>query len=109
LEGDGDGMVFEIDRCFETLKNNQDEIQETIDELMENQKKMSSMMEEMWKFLKYGANMHGSTSTLEGRKNIVVQKVEQDVGSMGEVCSFFCYTLVYVHMLHSKFPSCTTL
>jgi hypothetical protein len=28
---------------------------------------------------------------------------------MGEVCSFFWYTFVYVHMLHSKFPSCTTL
>jgi hypothetical protein len=46
-------------------------------------------MEYMWKFLKFGVNMHVSTSTLEGRKNIVVQKIEQDVGSMGEVCSFF--------------------
>jgi hypothetical protein len=76
---------------------------------MENQKKMSSMMEKMWKFFKYGANMHGSTSTLEGRKNIVVQKIKQDVGSMGKVWSFICYTFVYVHMLHSKFPSFTTL
>ncbi len=38
-------MVFEIDQCFEALKNNQDEIQETTDELMENQNKMSKMME----------------------------------------------------------------
>jgi hypothetical protein len=43
---------------------------------MENQKKMSSMMEEMWKFLKYGGNMHGSTSVSKGRKNIVAQKIE---------------------------------
>jgi hypothetical protein len=76
---------------------------------MENQKKMSSMMEEMWKFLKFGANMHGSTSTLKGRKYIVVQKIEQDVGSIREVCSFLCYTFVYVHMLHSKFLSYVTL
>lgn len=45
MGGNGGGMVFEIDQCFEALKNNQDEIQETTDELMENQNKMSKMME----------------------------------------------------------------
>jgi hypothetical protein len=89
LGRDRDGMVFEIDQCFEALENNSDEIWKITDELMEIQKKMYSMMEYMWKFLKFGVNMHVSTSTLEGRKNIVVQKIEQDVGSMGEVCSFF--------------------
>ncbi len=43
-------MVFEIDQRFKALKNNRNEIRKTIDELMENPKKMFSMVEEMWKF-----------------------------------------------------------
>jgi hypothetical protein len=99
LRGNGSNMVFEIDLCFEALESSQDEIWKTIDGLMENQKKTSSMMEEMWKFQKSNASVHGSGSKSKGKKNLV-KKVEQDVGSMGEVCSTIYFTANYIHVLH---------
>jgi hypothetical protein len=69
-------MVFEIDLHFEALKNNHDENRKTTSELMENQKKMSSMMEEMWKFLKSSASVHGSRSKSKGKKDHVAKKIE---------------------------------
>ncbi len=47
LGGDESIMVSEIDLCFEALESSQDEIWKTIDGLMENQRKMSNIMEEM--------------------------------------------------------------
>jgi hypothetical protein len=43
---------------------------------MENQKKMFSMMEEMWKFLKSYVNVHDSGFESEGKKDHVVKKIE---------------------------------
>ncbi len=69
-------MVSEIDLLFEALKSSQDEIWKTTDELMENQKKMSSMLEEMWKFLKFNANVHSFGFESKGKKDHAAKKIE---------------------------------
>ncbi len=49
----GDYMTSKIDVCFETLEQNHDDLKKVTNELMHGYKKMSSMMEEMWKFCQY--------------------------------------------------------
>ncbi len=99
LGGDESIMVSEIDLCFEALESSQDEIWKTIDGLMENQRKMSNIMEEMWRFLKSSASLHGFGSESKGKRNLV-KKIEQNVGSMGKVCSAIYSTIISIHMLH---------
>jgi len=48
----GDYMTSEIDVRFETLEQNHDDLKKVTYELMHGQKRMSGMIEEMWKFLK---------------------------------------------------------
>jgi hypothetical protein len=43
---------------------------------MENQKKMSSMLEEMWKFLKFNANVHSFGFESKGKKDHAAKKIE---------------------------------
>jgi hypothetical protein len=45
-------MTSEIDVRFETLEQNHDDLKKVTYELMHGQKRMSDMIEEMWKFLK---------------------------------------------------------
>jgi hypothetical protein len=69
---------------FETLEQNHDDLKKVTNELMHGQKKISNMMEEMWKFLKLSTtNTLGSTSQSEGRNDIDI--VKSDIGSMGGV------------------------
>jgi hypothetical protein len=69
---------------FETLEQNHDDLKKVTDELMHGQKKMSNMMEEMWKFLKLSiTNTLGFAFESEGRKDIDI--VKSDIGSMGGV------------------------
>jgi len=44
-------MAFNIEMCFEALENNQNDLRKVLDELVDDKKKMCSMMEEMWKFM----------------------------------------------------------
>jgi hypothetical protein len=79
----GDYLTSEIDVHFETLEHNHDDLKVT-DEVMHGQKKMSNMMEEMWKFLKSSiTNTLKSASTSEGRKDIDIAK--SNIGTMGGV------------------------
>jgi len=70
--------------CFETLEQNHDDLKKVIDQLMHGQKKMPSMMEELWKFLKLStANTFGFASASKGRKDISV--ANSNIRSMGGV------------------------
>jgi hypothetical protein len=69
---------------FETFEQNHDDLKKVIDQLMHGQKKMLSMMEELWKFLKLiTANTLGSASASKGRKDINI--ANSDIRSMGGV------------------------
>jgi hypothetical protein len=69
---------------FETFEQNHDDLKKVIDQLMHGQKKMLSMMEELWKFLKLiTANTLGYASASKGRKDINI--ANSDIRSMGGV------------------------
>jgi hypothetical protein len=79
----GDYLTSKIDVHFETLEQNHDDLK-VIDEVMHGQKKMSNMMEEIWKFLKSSiTNTLEFTSTSKGRKDIDIAK--SNIGTMGGV------------------------
>ncbi len=58
---------------------------------MNNQKKMSNMINLMWVFLKFSATMHGSTSRSKGGRTLLFIQHNKDVRTMGEVCPSICY------------------
>jgi hypothetical protein len=93
-------MVFDIDLHIEALKSSQDEIQKTTDELMENQTKMSSMMEEMWIVLDLNKR---------GRKTMLLKKLSKMLEVWGRYVQpftllsflFTCY-IVLQNLIKSK-------